>query len=70
MEDLTGAELHFGSDSDIAPGEHHGDASDEEMISTKEDFIELSNILQVLKTAVEYPDDIAKHNEVRKTIKA
>ena len=55
MEDLTGAELHFDSDSEelnnetestlqdhsnIAPEEHHGDASDEERISAKEDFIE------------------------------
>ena len=55
MEDLTGAELHFDSDSEelndetestlhdqlnIAPEEHDGDTSDEERISAKEDFIE------------------------------
>ena len=84
MEDLTDAELHFDSDSEklndetestlqdqsnIAPEEHHGDASDEERFSAKEVFIELSNILHALKIAVEYPDDTAKHNEVRMTIK-
>ena len=84
LEDLTGAELHFGIDSEelndetestlqdqsnIAPEEHDDDASDGERISAKEDFIELSNILHALKTTVEYPDDIAKHNEVRTTMK-
>ena len=56
-----------GRDSDKeepAPG-----ASDEERISTKEDFIKLSSILHALKTTVEYHDDIAKHNKVRTTIK-
>ena len=56
-----------GRDSDKeepAPG-----ASDEERISTKEDFIKLSSILHALKTTVEYPDDIVKYNEVRATIK-
>ena len=84
LENLTGTELHFDSDfeepndetesmlqdqSNIAPAEHYGDAPDEERISAKEDLIELNNILHALKTTVEYPDDIAKHNEVRTTLK-
>ena len=54
---------------DIDKGELAPSASDREMISAKGDFIELSSILHALKTIVEYPDDIAKHNEVKTTVK-
>ena len=68
MENLTGAELHFDTDSEalndekestlhdqsnIAPEGHDNDASDKERLSAKEDFIELSSILHSLKTTVE-----------------
>ena len=63
--------------SSINSEEHHsgkGEAnsdsgSDGNEISAKENFIELNDLLYALRTAVEHPNDLAKHNEVRVIIK-
>ena len=54
---------------DSDKGESAPSASDRKRDSAKENFIELGSILHALKTTVDYPDDLAKHNKVRTTIK-
>ena len=46
-----------------------GSVLDGKGTSAKEDFIELNNILYALRTAVEHPSELAKHNKVRAIIK-
>ena len=50
-------------------GESAHSASDRKRISAKENIIELSSILHALKTTADRPDDLAKNNKVRMTIK-
>ena len=60
----TNSEGHHRDKGEVGPS-----ASDGKRISAKEDFIELNGILDALKTTVDHPGDLAKHNEVRTTIK-